>query len=163
MKKIFYLMVAVVMGCVFTGCSKDDEPSDYTPTYDGVSIYLNAIEQLYDNEGKPKFVPTSTEGVYTVYSDTQEIATDFITNLLENESWDGRNVTVKLGKNGESGTLNVISQNLPAGIYYEIVADIVDYTPYTLQIVTEERFHNENGEGYSGGGVARLESNLQTP
>ena len=154
------MMMALFAGA-FASCSKDDEPGDYAPTYDGVTIYLNAIEQLYNNEGDPKFVPTDTEGLlYMVIADDDQIARGFICDLLDNKDWNGENVNVPLGEDGESGSLKVLSQDLPAGVYDEIIVDIKEYTPYTLQIVTEERFNNENGEGYSGGGVARLQSPL---
>ena len=158
MKKIFYLMIMAVMAGAFASCSKDDEPEGYEPTYDGVAIYINAVEQLYNNEGDPRFVETGTDGLYVVIADNREIAYKFIANILENENWDGGDVTVSLGDKGENGNLKIISRNLPDGIYDEIVVDIKDYTPYTLQIVTEERFNNENSEGYSGGGVARLQN-----
>lgn len=158
MRKFFYLMVMTIMVGAFASCSKDDEPGDYTPTYDGVTVYLNAIEKLYNEDGQPKYVATDTEGIYTAYADNAGVAYNFISGLIGNSSWDGKDVTIALGEDGESGSLKIISQNLPAGIYDEIMVDIKDYQPYTLQIVTEERFNNENSGGYSGGGVARIEA-----
>lgn len=158
MKKIFYFMFVALLAGVVASCSKDDEPSDYTPTYDGVSIYLNAIEAFYNNDGDPKYVATESPGTYIAYADNAEYARQFIMELLENDKWDGKNITVGLGENGESGSLKIITSGLPEGFFYEVDVDIKDYTPYTLQIVTEERFKNENSEGYSGGGVARLQS-----
>ena len=160
MKKIFYLMMLAIVTLAAGSCSKDDEPSDYTPTYDGVSIYLNAIEKLYNNEGMPMYVATETPGVYMVIADNEGIADWFISDLLE-KTWNGKDVTVKLGENGESGNLQIFSSNLPAGVYDKIVVDILgdmeNYPPYTLLIVTEAYFNNENSAGISGGGVARLE------
>lgn len=154
MKKIYvFLMVSLLTVSLFS-CSKDDEPQDYTPTYDGVSIYLNAIEKFYDNDGMPAYTATDQPGVYVAASDSYEISYNFIANILENPEWDGKDVTVKLGKNGESGILKIIGSTpslLNRGIYNEIIININDYEPYTLEIITTEQADN----GYYGGGVVK--------
>lgn len=152
MKKLygFFAVAALALG-VFS-CAKDDEPQDYQPTYDGVSVYINAIDQLYDSDGQPAFTATDREGVYVGSASSYQVSYNFITDILENKDWDGKDVTVKLGENGENGTLKVVGETdalLQKGIYNEIIIDIKDYTPYTLEIITEEAADN----GYIGGGV----------
>lgn len=153
MKKIFLFTLTAVMAATFASCSKDDEPSDYENTYDGVSIYLNAVETLYihdgADEGKPAFTPTSEPGVYVAAAESPEDAYSFIVRLIENDKWDGKDVTISLGENGESGSLKIIGQSatlLSNGIYNEVIVDIVDYQPYTLEILTAQ--NGENGYGH---------------
>lgn len=154
MKKIFtFLMLAAAM-IVATSCSKDDEPG--APTYDGVSIYLNAIETLYNSDGDPAFTPTTTDGIYVAVASTPQVARDYLSRLIGNNDWDGKNVTIPLGENGESGSLKIISQNLEAGIYDEVIVNIKGYTPFTLHIIDEERAKDDNGNGYIGEGIVRL-------
>lgn len=152
MKKLFSFILTALFIAGLAACSnKDDEPDDYQPTYDGVAIYLNAIDKLYTSDGKPAFTPTSTEGIYIGQADSEAIARNFICDLLQNEDWDGKNVTVNLGENGEEGSLKVISEGLEDGIYDEVVinikGDLSNYEPYTLQIVSKEKAENENGVG----------------
>ena len=151
MKKIFYFFMTAIMAMAVASCSKDDEPGDFKPTYDGVSIYLNAIETFYDNTGKPAFTPTGVEGIYAASASSYSQSAAFIANLIENKDWDGKDVTVKLGQNGEEGSLRIIGETqalISQGIYNKIVVDIKGYTPsYTLEIITEEKADNGYGEG----------------
>lgn len=154
MKKIFaYLMMAAAFLAIGS-CSKDDEPSDYENTYDGVSVYLNAIEKLYDNNAEPAYTPSGQAGIYVASASSYGVSYSFISNLLDNPSWDGKDVTVKLGEKGESGSLKIIGETdalLKQGIYNKIIVDIKDYEPYTLEIITEQQADN----GYYGGGVVK--------
>lgn len=149
MKKLINLFLIAVIATAFASCSKDDEPGSYEPTYDGVSIYLNAVETLYDSEGKPAFTPTAKTGVYVAAAESQAVSANFIKNILENPDWDGRDVTVSLGENGESGSLKIVGATqalLTNGIYNEIIVDIKDYTPFTLQIITTQQAENGYGK-----------------
>lgn len=149
MKKIFsFLLTAILLGA-FASCSKDDEPSGYEPTYDGVSIYINALQTLYDKDARPPFTPSGRPGVYVAAASSYDASYSFISELLENPDWDGKNVTVELGEKGEQGTLKIIGKTdalLQNGIYNQIIVDIKDYTPYTLEIVTTAQ--GENGYGH---------------
>lgn len=152
MKKIFSLLLTAVMAIAISGCSKDDEPGDYEPSYDGVSVYLNAIEQFYDGEAQPSYTPTDRKGVYAGYATSSQESYDYIAMILENDKWGNKDVTVKLGEKGELGTLKVVGQTealLNRGVYNEIIVDIKGYTPYTLEIITEKAADN----GYYGGSV----------
>ena len=160
MNKIFSsFMMIFLMAAIATSCSKDDEPQDYQPTYDGVTIYLNAIEKLYDSDGKPAYTPTSTEGIYVCVADSREIAYGFICQILDNKDWDGKNVNVKLGENGELGSIKVVSDGLADGIFYDLIIDIKgdeqNYEPYTLQIISEEKAKDDNG--IVGEGVIKVQ------
>lgn len=162
MKKVLFpLMVAMLTAftvCFLPFCSKDDEPESYEPTYDGVAVYLNAIETLYDSEGKPAFTATTTPGLYIAAAADGEVAKGWIGRLIGNDKWDGKSLTLKLGENGESGSLRIVAAP-GAGIFDEVVVDIDGYTPFTLQIMTPERAKDENAvleDGYTGEGVVTL-------
>lgn len=152
-KSLFFLMLGW-FAFALTNCSKDDEPQDYTPTYNGVTIYINAVEKLYDSDARPFYTPTQQEGVYVASAADYQTSYNFICNILENPSWDGKDVVVKLGENGENGTLKIIGSTqslLSQGIYNKIIVNIKDYEPYTLEIITEQQADN----GYYGGGVVK--------
>ena len=140
------MMTAVMLAAV-SSCSKDDEPNDYQPTYDGVAIYLNAIEKFYDNEGTPAFTLSDKEGIYLAEAESETVAANWIKQIIENPNWDGKDVTIKLGENGEEGTLKIVGNTpdlMGKGIYNEIDVDIKNYIPYTLEIIAE---NSENGYG----------------
>ena len=159
MKKIFSSFMIFLMAAVAISCSKDDEPSDYEPTYDGVTVYLNALDNLYTSDGKPAFTATITEGIYVGVADSGEIAYKYICQLIGNEKWNGKNVTVPLGENGELGSLKVVSEGLEDGIYDEVIinikGDLENYEPYTLQIISEEKAEDDNG--IVGEGVIKVQ------
>ena len=148
-----------LMSAVAISCSKDDEPNDYEPTYDGVTVYINAIDNLYTSDGQPAFTATTTEGIYVGVADSGEIAYGFICQILDNKDWDGKNVNVKLGENGELGSIKVVSEGLEDGIYDEVIinikGDIENYEPYTLQIISEEKAEDDNG--IIGEGVIKVQ------
>lgn len=149
-------MIAVV--AMMASCSKNDEPDP--PTYDGVSIYLNAVIAFYDNANQPSYTPSGTEGVYVGWTSSSEEAHDFICKILESTSWDGKDLTLPLGENGEEGNLTIIGSTptlLSQGIYNKIIIDIKGYTPYTLEIITEQQADNGYGEGQV---VKKIDSNL---
>lgn len=150
MKKFLgYLLTFMVLTAI-NACSKEDEPSGYEDTYNGVNVYLNCIESLYDGEALPAYTPDpSAKGVYLAVADNETESHDFIKDLIENSSWDNRSVTIQLGENGELGTLKIVggSQDLlKQGIYNEVIADIKGYTPYTLHIITSELADNGYGD-----------------
>ena len=159
MKKIFSLLMIFIAAATAVSCSKDDEPQDYQPTYDGVTIYLNAIDKLYTSEGQPAFTATTTEGIYVGVADSGEIAYKYICQLIGNEKWNGKNVTVPLGENGKLGSLKVVSEGLEDGIYDEVIINIKgdekNYEPYTLQIISEEKAKDDNG--IIGEGVIKVQ------
>lgn len=148
MKKIYaFLLMAVLMAAV-SACSKDDEPGDYDSTYDGVAILMNAENTLYA-DGQPAFTPSETPGVYLAVAANQDKARAFIVQLIENPEWDGKDVTIKLGEKGESGSLKIVGGTtalLSRGIYNTIIVDINDYPPYTLEIITQEAADNGKGK-----------------
>lgn len=127
------------MAVAFADCSKEDEPGDYENTYDGVSIYLNAIQTLYDGEALPAFSSLGG-GVYAMAASSESEAHDFIARLIDNPDWDGRSLSLPLGEKGECGSLKIVGGSeklLQQGIYNKIFVDITGYTPYTLNILTE--------------------------
>ena len=140
-----------VMTAAVVSCSKDDEPNDYEPTYDGVSILLNAIEKLYNSESAPNFTESDIqEGLYLAQADSYQDSYNFIAELIENPKWDGKDVTIKLGENGEEGSLKIFGKYndvVDSGVYNRIIVDIKEFTPYTLDILTKEAAENrENGK-----------------
>lgn len=124
-------------------CSKDDEPGDYENTADGVTIYLNAIEKLYDKDGQPMYSKTATADLYIAVAASRDIADSFVADLVGNPDWNGRDIDISLGENGESGSLKVESQQLPSGVYARIKVnidgDLENYPPYTLEIVSADK------------------------
>lgn len=163
MKKIVLFLMSAFILATAASCSKDDEPAGYEPTYDGVSVYMNAIQKLYEN-GQPAYTPTDQAGVYVASADSYDAVYAFIANLIGNPKWDGKDVTIKLGENGENGSLKVTGKTdamLSQGIYAKIIADIYgdeeNYPPYTLEIITEETADNGH---YGGGVVKKLDSPL---
>lgn len=158
MKRLFiYLMGLMTVAAVSTSCSKDDEPVN-----DGLSIYLNAVEMLYNNEAKPKFTPSGTEGVYLAWAADEAEVRGFIVELTDNDKWTSTaDYTVNADENGYFTVKGQTPQMKAEGIFNEIVVNFTDYTPFTLQIITEEKAKDyENSipaqDGYSGSGVARL-------
>ena len=151
MKKILYLLIFSFLGLTVS-CSDKDEPADNNQVNNGVQVYLNAVEKLYKSDGTPAFTPTERTGVYVASATDYQQSYNYICNLIEDSDWDGKDISVSLGKNGENGELKVIGQNasmLQQGVYNKIIVDIKDYTPYTLEIITEEMADN----GYVGDGV----------
>lgn len=149
MKKILGILTLAIVACVFACCSKDDEPQDYTDTYDGVAVYINVTNTLYNSDGKPAFTPTGTDGLYIAAAESREVALDYVASLILNEKWNRDNVTVKLGENGENGSLKVVTRNLEPGVYCELIADIKgdeeNYPPFTLLIEDMEKANEDNG------------------
>lgn len=147
MKKFLSLFAVIALFLSFASCDKEDEPQDYTPTYDGVSVYINVLQKLYEN-GEPAYTPIGN-GIYAGQADSETVAYNFIANLIEDPSWGNKDLTVALGENGESGYIKIIggsSSLLDQGIYNEIIVNVVDYTPYTLRIITSKKAENGYGE-----------------
>lgn len=158
MKKFFALMMVTLMMGMMVSCSNDDEP-----TVDDSSLYASAVAMLY-NGNTPKFTATDTEGIYLAWAEDEAEVANFIIALTGDTSWN-RNDDLKVTL-GDKGSFTVKGQTgdmAAEGIFNEVVVNIKGYTPYTLRIVTEERAKDyENShwseDGYSGGGVVRLEA-----
>lgn len=155
MKKIFTFLMTAVLIMASVSCS-NDEPENTPFPYDGVKVYQNVIDKLYDNDGKPAYTPTATKGIYVASATGYGQSYRFICGLIGNDNWCGGDVTIALGKDGENGTLRIVGESddlIKKGIYNEIIVNIQggskDYEPFTLDIITEEQAEN----GYYGGGV----------
>lgn len=154
MKKLTYLLM-LLLSTVAISCSSDDEPGDNEFVYNGETILNNAIAKLYKADGEPAYTATNTIDIYVASASSYDVSYKYICNLLGNPNWDGKDVTVKLGKNGQDGTLKIVGQSdsqLQQGIYNKIIVNVNGYTPYTLEIITEQQAEN----GHSGGGVVKL-------
>ena len=157
MKKLLNLIMLSVLALTVS-CSHKDEPGDYEFTYDGITIYIKAVTEFYDNEGTPSFTATDIDNVYVGCASTYEGSYRFICNLINNPFWNGKDLTVQLGEKGESGSLKIIGETsalLQQGIYNKIIIDIKGYTPYTLEIITQQMADN----GYIGEGVVKKVDN----
>lgn len=167
MKKLFSILMTVVLAAAVTGCSKDDEPSDYENTKDGITIYIDDIQALY-KDGKPDFYESTTPGVYLAKAESFYDASSYVAYLIDSKDWDGKAVTVKLGENGKDGSLVITPYpENNTGIYYRInvnvKGDIENYPPFTLLIFTQEYADSENGQGYIGGGTAGAIPSVSAP
>lgn len=146
-------MLTALLAVAFSACSKEDEPGDYKDTPDGVSIYLNVAETLFEydyNTGSPmpSFTPVGN-GLYAGQAESAQVAYDFIANLIEDPDWDNKDLTVDLGENGEKGYLEITGTNddlIKQGVYNEIKIRVIGYPFYTLQIITSEQATNGYGD-----------------
>ena len=149
MKNIFQFIMITFMVAMMASCSEENA----TPTTDGISDYINAVNRLYSN-GKPKYTETTTPGIYVAVADDAAMARLFIEQVI-GTSWDGTYKVVRFDEKS-SITLMAESDQLTAeGIYDELVINFTDYPAYTLQIISEERANDDNG--IIGTGVARVD------
>lgn len=153
MKKILSVIMTVWAVCGLTACSEKEEPE--TPANDGVAVYINAADMLYDSERKPAFTPTHTEGFYVAVAESLEISENYIRRLILDEDWDGSDITVDLDKNGSIRIMGETPELASEGVYNEIIVNFTDFVPFTLQIIDEERAKDDNG--YIGTGVAKVQ------
>lgn len=148
MKKILSILMLCGVALAFAACSNSDEPTQPEKDYDGAAIYQNVVNLLYDADGTPAYTPVG-DGIYAGQADNARVSYDFIASLIGNPEWDNKDLTVALGSKGELGTLKITGSNaslLERGIYNEIIVDVEDYTPYTLQIITSQQADNGYGE-----------------
>lgn len=147
MKKILTFAFMMLLLSV-SSCSKDDEPG--TPTPDGVSDYINAVQMLYADE-EPAFTSTGTPGQYVASADSAEFAHEWIERLI-GKSWDGKAVTVNFDEKSfirlEAETQALLNQ----GIYDVLSVNFPGYPAFTLTIIDEARASDDN-DGYGGIGV----------
>lgn len=146
MKKILSLLFVAFATISFTSCSSDDEPE--VSEYDGNKVYVNAVRMLYDLNGDPAYTLIG-DGVYAGQADSEEIAYEFISNLVGNPSWDNKDLTIRLGADGKQGALKILGSSsvlINQGIYNQIIVDVNGYQPYTLQIITSQKADNGYGE-----------------
>lgn len=148
------LMMLALMAFMMGACG-DDEPE--TPTMQ-VNIYNNATKVLYlADSDTPAFTATNTPGLYLAQTENIASAQLWVSNLIL-EPWNLDSKTVDLGDLG-SLKITVTDSLVSQGIYCQITVNLKDYTPFTLQIISEERASDDNGideDGYHGGGVVRI-------
>lgn len=157
MKKIFVFM-ALAVALLLPSCSNDDEPQN-----DGLSDYLNAVEMLYDNEAQPKFTASDVEGIYLAWAADGAEVEAYVRELTGNASWSiTQNYTMNADRNGSLVVTGQTPQMAAEGIFADIVVKFADYPHFTLHIITEEKAKDYDNrleeDGFSGGGVARLET-----
>ena len=159
MRSLLKFFMLAFLAIPFVACSNDDEP-DIPVSDDGVAIYINAVDMLYDTEGRPAFTPTSTPGVYIAVAASQQVTHSYIERLILTD-WNGQDLVVNLDKNGSFSIKGESPELSSQGIYSEIIVNFTDYVPFTLQIIDEQRASDSNGaygeDGYTGEGVARIE------
>lgn len=155
MKKLTLILISFIT--VLSSCSKkNDEPRPpMSNDSSGLAAYQMAQKLLYEN-GHPAFTFSGENDIYLASAATGNDGHKFIFRIINyiNADWNGKDYVFYfsmgptplelLGKiylYSYTGTLD------EEGVYYKLVINLQNLTPYTLKIISEERAAEYAEEG----------------